>query len=157
MMRDEKHMTSRCAHAGENDSRRAQRGIGLVEVMIALAVLAFGMLAMTSAQLTSLTTSEESRRRSEAYYLSQQQMENFQNMSTAGVEVVRTDSGYPNDPNNPIDPDPNDGHVFTYNRSWAITQNLPETDVYTITVTTTWTDVHGTARNVTIEGFKSEF
>jgi Tfp pilus assembly protein PilV len=141
----------------DRHGRRFDAGIGLIEVMIALAVLAFGMLAMTSAQLSSLKLSEESRRRSEAYYLAQQQVENFQNMSTAGVEVVRNDGGYPTDPLSPIDPDPNDGHVFTYTRTWQITQNTPETDVYTIAVTTGWTDALGNPRTVTIEGFKSEF
>jgi len=136
---------------------RRSAGIGLLEVTIALAILGFGMLAMASAQISAMQFAGESRNRSEAYYLAQQQMEAFQAMSTAGIEAARVDPSYPNDPNNPLDPDPLDTRAASFNRSWVITPDDPETDVYELNVQVNWVDSRGVIRTVNIESLKSEF
>jgi Tfp pilus assembly protein PilV len=142
---------------GERTSRRGEAGISLIEVTIALAILGFGMLAMATAQLSALQFTGESRNRSEAHYLAQQQMEAFQSMSRAGVEAERVAGSYPNDPNNPIDPDPQDSHISSFNRSWLITPDAPEDSVYTINVQVNWMDGLGRLRTVELEGLKAEF
>lgn len=136
---------------------RDRAGISLIEVMIALAILGFGMLAMATAQLSALQFTGESRSRSEAHYLAQQQMEAFQSMTRAGIEAARADADYPNDPNNPIDPDPADAYAVSYQRSWLITPDTPEDGVYTINVQVAWTDDLGEFRTVELEGLKAEF
>lgn len=138
-------------------TERSQSGISLIEVTIALAILGFGMLAMATAQLSALQFTGESRNRSEAHYLAQQQMEAFQGMSRAGIEAARVATGYPNDPTNPIDPDPQDTHASAFNRSWLITPDAPETNVYTINVQVNWMDGLGRLRTVELEGLKAEF
>ena len=45
---------------------RQQRGVGLIEVLIALVVLAFGLLGIAAMQLTALRNSESSLKRSQA-------------------------------------------------------------------------------------------
>ena len=145
----------RCADRREID--RGRSGISLIEVTIALAILGFGMLAMATAQLSALQFTGESRNRSEAHYLAQQKMEAFQGMSRAGIEAARVDADYPNDPNNPIDPDPQDSHVSAFRRSWLITPDSPEDNVYTINVQVNWTDGLGRLRTVELEGLKAEF
>lgn len=130
-------------------------GVSMVEVVIALAILGFGMLGVAAAQLNAFQNSDVSRERAVAYSLAQQQVEAFQAMSTTAIEAIRTDAGYPNDPANPIDPDVNDGNAITYNRSWTITPDTPEDDVYTVQVNVAWNGARG-AQTVTIEAFKSE-
>lgn len=45
---------------------RTQRGVGLIEVLVAVAVLAFGLLGIAAMQVTSLKNSQSSLERSEA-------------------------------------------------------------------------------------------
>lgn len=49
-----------------NPARHRIRGIGLVEVMVAVAILAFGMLAIAALQATALRNSQSSLERSQA-------------------------------------------------------------------------------------------
>jgi type IV pilus assembly protein PilV len=130
-------------------------GVSLIEVMIALAILGYGMLGVAAAQISAFHSTDQSRERMVAYSLAQQQLEQFQEMSTTSLEVIRTDPGYPNDPLNPIDPDPNDAMVMAFNRTWTITPDAPEDDVYTIMVVVGWTNSKG-AQSVQLETFKSE-
>jgi prepilin-type N-terminal cleavage/methylation domain-containing protein len=132
------------------------RGVSLIEVMIALAVLGYGMLGVAAAQISALRSTDQSRERMLAHQLAQQQLEIFQEMSTASLDVIRADAGYPNDPLNPIDPDPNDAMQMAFTRSWAITPDTPENNVYTILVTVGWTNSTSGPRNVQLETFKSE-
>jgi prepilin-type N-terminal cleavage/methylation domain-containing protein len=143
---------------GNPDLRRHRRssGFSLLEVMIALAILAFGILAAASAQISSTKFTRDSRVRTEAAYLAEQQMETFHAMDGAAIEVVRTDVGYPNDPANPLDPDPNDGTARFFNRSWTITPDSPEDGVYSITVTVSWVDQLGNTLNVTLSSVKTD-
>lgn len=142
------------ARAGRRGARRRQ-GISLLEVVIALGVLGFGMLGVAAAQIAAYRFSDTSRERTLAHGLAQQQIEVFQAMSATSIEAIRTAGTYPNDTLNPIDPDPNDGMPLAFNRSWTITPDTPEDGVYTILVTVGWTGSVG-AQNVSIETFKSE-
>jgi type IV pilus assembly protein PilV len=45
---------------------RSQRGVGLIEVLIALVVLAFGLLGIAAMQLTALRNSQSALQRSQA-------------------------------------------------------------------------------------------
>ncbi|UHQ19278.1 type IV pilus modification protein PilV [Lysobacter sp. KIS68-7] len=47
-------------------SQRRQRGVGLVEVLVAVVVLAFGLLGIAAMQLTSLRNSQSALERSQA-------------------------------------------------------------------------------------------
>ena len=117
---------------------RRRSGVSLIEVVIALAILGFGMLGVAAAQIAALRNADVSRERMAAHSLARQQIENFQAMSATAIEAIRADAGYPNDPLNPIDPDPNDDNVLQYNRSWTITPDTPEDDVYSILVNVSW-------------------
>lgn len=52
------------AMKGRSDSRRAQRGVGLIEVLISVLVLSFGMLGLAGLQLWSLKNNQSSMERS---------------------------------------------------------------------------------------------
>lgn len=132
-----------------------QAGLSLLEVVVALGILGFGILALGAAQITSIRFNHESYLRTEAAYLAVQQMEAFQLMDTAALEAIRTAGSYPNDPGNPIDPDVGDAVTRAFTRSWTITPDTPETDVYTIEVVVRWTDGTGTSRDVSITSMKA--
>ena len=148
--------TRRPARASRSRKASRVRGVSLIEVMIALAVLAYGMLGVAAAQISALRTTDQSLERTYAHGLAQQQLEIFQEMSTTSLEVIRNDAGYPNDPLNPIDPDPNDTKQMSFTRTWTITPDSPETDVYRVLVTVGWTNSRGQLRTVQLETFKSE-
>lgn len=129
-------------------------GVSLIEVIIALAILGFGMLGIAAAQISAYRFTDSSRERGLAHALAQQQIEVFQSMSTTAIEAIRTAPGYPNDPTNPIDPDTADLTTMAFNRSWTITPDTPEDDVYTIVVDVAWTGNAG-AQTVQLETFKA--
>lgn len=135
---------------------RSRAGMSLVETMIAMAVLGFGILGAAATQITAVKLARESRARTEAYYLAEQQMEAFQVMDGDAVREVLNDPGYPNDPNNPIDPDASDGLARAFNRSWTITADAPEVGVFTIVVQVQWTGGLGVPRTVSIESVKTD-
>jgi len=64
--------------------------------------------------------------------------------------------GYPNDPGNPIDPDPGDGNVMAFNRSWTIENDTPEAGVIRITIQVSWTNSLGNTQTARIQSYKAE-
>ncbi|MGI9644727.1 MAG: type IV pilus modification PilV family protein [Ilumatobacteraceae bacterium] len=138
-----------------NDARRSS-GVSLLEVMIALGIMGFGVMAAASAQITSTKFTRDSRVRTEAAYLAEQQMEAFQAMDGDAIEAVRGGVDAGTDPNNPLDPDPNDGTARFFNRSWLIVPDTPEDGVYTVTVTVSWIDQLGNTLNVTLSSVKTD-
>ena len=135
--------------------RSSTKGLSLLEVVVALGILGFGILALGAAQITSLRFNHESYLRTEGAYLAEQQMEAFQLMDTDALEAIRTAGSYPNDPANPLDPDVADGIPRSFTRSWTITPDTPETDVYTIEVVVRWIDGSGTNRDVSLTSLKA--
>ena len=134
---------------------RHTRGFSLLEVMIALSVLGFGMLAASVGQLSALKTSQQSRAQTVAMYLAEQQIEAFQSMSAADVIAEISAPGYPDDPANPIDPDPGDGDATAFNRRWFIVQDSPEVGVISLRVDVDWVDPLGFTRTVTLNSLKA--
>ncbi|MBE0469474.1 MAG: hypothetical protein IBX55_08230 [Methyloprofundus sp.] len=57
-----------------------QKGVGLIEVLIATVVIALGLLAVASMQGTFLSSSGESKTRAEALVIAERQMESLRNM-----------------------------------------------------------------------------
>lgn len=124
--------------------------------MIALSVLGFGMLAASVGQLSALKTSQQSRSQTVAMYLAEQQMETFQSMTAADVVAAAADPNYPDDPTNPIDPDPGDSDVTVFNRRWFIQQDTPEAGVLSLRVEVDWVDPLGFTRTATLRSLKAD-
>ena len=134
----------------QEGSERRGSGLSLVEVVVALGLLGFGVLAVGAGQLASVRFNSESRLRTEAFYLAQQQMEAFRGMDADALDAQLALGTYPNDVNNPIDPDPTDALPRAYSRSWSIAPNTPEGGLYTLRVQVSWVDNRGRNRNVRI-------
>ena len=127
-------------------------GFSLIEVMVALAILAFGVLGATAGQLMAMKLSTTSRHNVFAMQLAEAQMETLQAMSAADVKAL----GSANDPDNPLDPDPNDAAPMAFTRSWTITPDSPETNVITITVDVDWVNGVQQTRTTTLQSFKAD-
>ena len=135
---------------------RSQQGFSLLEVMIAFGLLAFGVLGVTAAQIAGMKSTRNSRQSSEAMYLAQRQLELFQSMPGQALTDLIADPSYPNDPNNPLDPTPGDGDSTTYNRSYTLTPNSPETGIFSIAVQVSYTDAQGITRTTSLSGLKAD-
>lgn len=131
--------------------RRQESGFSLLEALVALAILALGVMAMTAGQISALKSVRTSRSGTEAMRLAQQQIETFQMMSGADVRAL---AGTPNDPDNPFDPDPNDDNTVVFNRSWTIQDDTPGPDLINIEVHVQWFDALGISRTTTLETVK---
>ncbi len=127
-------------------------GFSLLEVMVALAILAIGVLAATTGQLMAMKLSTTSRHAGLAMQLAEQQMETFQAMPAADLKTL----GTANDPNNPLDPDPNDGVAMAFTRRWIITPDSPEADVIALEVQVDWSDGLGQARTTSLRNLKAD-
>ena len=132
----------------------AARGFSLIEVMVALGILAFGILAATAGQVASIKVSSESRNRAVAANLAEEMIETFEVMPADDVLMMMGDPAYPDDPSNPIDPDPGDGASMQFDRSWIIEPDTPEVGLITLTVTVGWQDSRGTFRSAQIRSLK---
>lgn len=61
--------------------RRSLRGVSLIEALVALAVMAFGMLGVVGMQTTLRSNADLSRQRAEAVRLAQEEVERWRNYS----------------------------------------------------------------------------
>lgn len=135
------------------DSRAEnEAGFTLIEVMIALVIMGIGTLTIALAQLTALRMSTESRQMTQAMYLAEQQLDQFY----ISPPVL---AGNFQDPGNPIDIDPADTDLTTYNRSWAVQLNTPSPGLSTVTVQVVWNNGQGgpgdtgpASRTATLQG-----
>ena len=142
---------ARAAHGTRRE--RSQRGISLIEIMVALVILGIGILGTTAGQLAAIKLSSDSRIRAEAMSLAAQQLEAFNAMPGADVAAL---AGATIDPANPIDPDPNDATTMALNRNWVIATDTPEVGVITITVNVTYTNSLGIVQTATVQSMKAE-
>jgi prepilin-type N-terminal cleavage/methylation domain-containing protein len=141
----------------ELKNRRVKSGgFSLLEVMIALSILAFGMLTATVGQISAMKTSRQSRTQMLAMYLAEEQMETFHGMTSADVIAATGDPNYPNDPANPIDPDPGDDDQIQFTRRWFIQQDTPEVGVISLRVEVDWVSPLGFSRTATLQSLKAD-
>lgn len=96
---------------------KTQKGIGLIEVLIATVVVAVGLLAVASLQGKLMSSSGDSKTRSEARVLAERKIEELRNKVT--VKTVNSVSGY-NDIAAGTSTDSITGTNASFTRSWTI-------------------------------------
>lgn len=121
-----------------------EAGFTLIEVMIAFVIMGIGLLTIALAQLTAIRMTTRSKQTTQAVYLAQEQLELFQ-------AIPPTVQGAFVDPGNPIDIDPNDRDMSTFNRSWNVTLNTPVAGVSTVQIIVAWNNAEGGANQSGIQ------
>ena len=135
---------------------RGRSGFSMLEIMVALAVLALGVLGMTAGQLAAIKLSGDSQHRTTAMRLAQQGVETVRSMTAEDVKDIPDVVGYPNDPANPIDAIPGDQDTIRFFRTWNVQEDTPEAGVITVTITVNWTDTNGVGRSVRLRTLKAD-
>ena len=102
----------------------AQRGFTLVEVMVALGVLAFGILAIASMQTASLSGTNLAGNTTGATTIGMDRIEQF-------VGLAYTDSDLTAGSHGPVSQD-------GYQVNWTVTEGQPLTNTKTIDLTVQW-------------------
>lgn len=133
-------------------SRSRHRGISLVEALVALAVMAFGMLALVGVQATMRLNSDVAKQRSEATRIATEEIERLR-----GFRAMAVVTGQPG-----ISYDEITSRTATYaapdatigNATYSITRTViaaTGTQQKTVAVRVGWTDRSGQAQSVTLE------
>lgn len=119
-----------------------QRGYTLIEILIAIAIFAIGILGVAQMQLSSSKNTTNGNITTLAAMLARDKMEELKSEDIASAVLA---VGNYNDPNNPVDQNGNPGGIFT--RNWEITNPLGGTDTRQIQVTVSFSR-WGPARTV---------
>jgi type IV pilus assembly protein PilV len=136
-----------------------ENGFTLIEVLIAIAVFAIGILAVGKMQITAIKGNYFANDLTKATTLAQDRMEELISLSyadplnndtndngSAGLDDTNATADH-NDPNNPVD--------GRYTVSWNIATNYPIDNTKEIRVIITWTD-KGAQKKVSITSMKAD-
>jgi prepilin-type N-terminal cleavage/methylation domain-containing protein len=116
---------------------RGRRGFTLIEIVVAIVLLAFGVLASASLTAALMRSNSGVTNRTRGVETLRLKVEELQSQTYAEVASGNDTATV--------------GGV-TFNRAWTVTPNSPAANLKTITLTVTWTDRQGnhTATNQTI-------
>lgn len=121
--------------------KKPAHGFALIEALVTLMVVSFGMLAIAGFQTTLSLNADVAKQRTEATRLAQQKMEElrtFNNLATYGNSMVSSTTGTQQTITTNA----------TFTRTWGITSaGTPDTG-RTVAVTVAWTDRAGNAQEV---------
>ncbi len=107
---------------------QSQKGIGLIEIIIAILIFGIGITAAMRTLPESNTATTRSRNLTVATNLAQEKIEQL--MGTP-LNDAQLSAGNHTDPLNPIE------RIFT--RTWSVTDNVPLADMKHVTVTVSYT------------------
>jgi type IV pilus assembly protein PilV len=105
------------------------RGFTLIEVMIAMAIFAIGILAVAGLQLSNTKNNTTGNITTQATMLARQKIEELKTVA----DVTTLPNGVTADPNNPIDADGNTGGIYI--REWTVDNPLGGDTTRRISVT----------------------
>ena len=108
---------------------RDSKGFTLLELMIALVILAVGLLGLASLQVMAIKGNSYGQQMTVASTLAQNQLEQLR--QTAGALANGNDSV-------------TDQNGITYTRNWQVTPNSPQAGATTVLITISWTGPVGT-------------
>ncbi len=152
----------------------SQKGLTLIEVLVALTILAIGLLGVALMQVISITGNTFSKEMAVATELGQDMLEKLRTFEyTETVEdPTLTEAGSPHD-NSELSnatgfaqPNPLDARgmrtdaagvdlpLRLYTRTWTVVDDDPVIDMKTIAVTVSWQEKGTTDRSVTISAVK---
>ena len=133
--------------------RRRSGGFTLVEVVIVIGILAFGLLALSAMQIKAMHGGDRGRHATNAAAIAESRMEQLQQDPWASIAVT---GGFVNDPteNNNIQLDGGASLAErTYNVSYQIT-DVEAGFTRAIDVQVSWTEEGGEVRSVTLSSVR---
>lgn len=112
-------------HKKRQKSLLGENGFTLIEVMIAILILAVGMMAMALLQVTAIRGGSFANQMTQASIYGQDKIEELKNTTYAsianGSDTITSGNG------------------VTYARTWTVTTDSPYTGSKTINLTISWT------------------
>lgn len=123
-------------------------GFTLIEVLIALTILAVGFLAVAKMQITGLVGNRHAMELTEGVTWAQDRIEVLMGLPFNDPDLADTTGLDP-----PLRTDPNPPAGFTV--TWTVTPDQPIAGAKQIALTTNWTDRFGNAKTVRLVGVKS--
>lgn len=106
-----------------------QRGISMIETLVAVVILAFAAVMQGYMSLATITTNRNARNITVATNLAMHKLEELKSGTYTAV-TSGTDG--------PLTPDGSAGGA--YSRAWTVTDNVPVTGAKTVDVTVSWAD-----------------
>lgn len=151
------------------------RGFSLIEVLLAVAVMSFGLLALSSLQLSLMRSSSESKAQTIALGLAKDKLEELKNYrilneASSGVTCPSANDSYQCITNSPAAETITEGGV-NFSRTWTVVRYTasagvfsvnvgntlyysaatPRNEFKTVNVIVTWTDATAKAQRVTLK------
>ena len=143
--------------------KRGEQGFTLVEVLISMAIFAFGILAVINMQLLSASINVKSRGMTEGIVIAQNKIEELQSLPFDDADLADTDANgalgldvFP-----PTDTDADDadhteaGTNPRYTLFWNVEDDMPFNGTKTVRVIVRWND-KGVFQNFSIDMVKSD-
>lgn len=119
---------------------KSQQGFSVLEVIIAISILAVGLLAVASMQASSLRSTAGAYRTTEGTSLAQDRLELLMSLPY-GDSLLS--------PGSHTDSSPPPGYAI----GWTIAENSPVSNTKRLTVTVSWND-RGVTRSAVLSGVK---
>lgn len=107
---------------------QSEKGIGLIEIIIAILIFGIGITAAIRTLPVSNTATTRARNLTVATNLAQEKIEELMSSPYSSADL---NAGGHVDPDNPLE------RIFT--RTWSVTENVPVTDMKHVIVTVTYT------------------
>jgi type IV pilus modification protein PilV len=118
-------------------------GVGLIEVLITLVIIAGGVMAMSRLQGLLLTSAASSRQQSDASFIAQRVLEDLRSRNWTDTSLAQTGS--------PLSLAAVSGTTATYSVQYTVTDTgaAGQMQFKTVQVTVSWTDAQGQDRAYT--------
>jgi type IV pilus assembly protein PilV len=140
------------------DLTRACDGFTLIEILITIGILAFGLLAVASLQVSAIRGNDFSSNVTEATVLAQDKLELLSTLPYAHSELQDQDGDFTSgldDSGVSADYSETPGEPFSrYTVSWNVSENDPIPESKTIRVIVTWHD-RGINRQISMDSIRS--
>jgi prepilin-type N-terminal cleavage/methylation domain-containing protein len=145
--------TSEWMEATIGQARQRTSGFTLVEVMIVIGILTFGLLALSAMQIQAMHGGDRGRHATNAAAVAESRMEQLQQDPWASIAAT---GGFVNDPveNNNVQLDVGSSiNEIAYNVSYQIT-DVQASFMRAIDVQVSWTEKGGEIRSVTLSSIR---